>query len=62
MPFCFTIYAEKVICTDKVSGMAFTTVITVAFVCAVFGNMTKLLALETMSYRFNVFYTMVLCS
>ena len=39
MSCCFTIHTERVICIDRVSGVAFPTVITVAFVCAVFRNM-----------------------
>ena len=36
--------------TDKVSGVVITTVL------------TELLAFETVNYRFNTFYTMVLCT
>ena len=32
IPCCFTIHTERVVCTDKVSGLAFTIVTTVAFV------------------------------
>ena len=61
MPCCFTIHTEIVICTDKVSRVVFTTVIAVVSVCAVSGNMTKLLTLETANRRFNVFHAIVFC-
>ena len=57
MPCCVTIHTERAVCRDKVNGVAFTTVITVAFICAVFENMTKFLVLETGNYSFfNIFY------
>ena len=57
MPCCVKIHAERAVCRDKVNGVAFTTVITVAFICAVFENMTKFLVLETGNYSFfNIFY------
>ena len=46
----------RIVCTDKMSRVAFTTVIADAFVCVVFGNMTKLLAVKAANYRFDAFY------